>query len=168
MTLAIAHLDGTRVVLDAIRERTAPFEPDGVVQEFAALLKSYRVGTVTGDKYAGEWLTERFRAHGITYRAAGMTKSELYLACLPRLNSGTIDLLDHDKLVKQLVGLEERRGRRAAAGKRSITRRAVTTMCATPSRASRSWRVSRRRALGLRWWGNGYDTDPAFEDLPEG
>jgi hypothetical protein len=42
-------------VLDAIRERKAPFSPEGVVEEFAALIKSYRSSKLSGDKYAGEW-----------------------------------------------------------------------------------------------------------------
>src|SRR5699024_2228764 len=55
-TLAIAHRDkGGRGVLDCIRERRPPFSPEAVVQEFAETLKSYRVGIVTGDHYAGEW-----------------------------------------------------------------------------------------------------------------
>ena len=71
MTLAIAHNDAGRVVLDCVAERKAPFAPDSVVIEFSALLKSYRVTTVTGDRYAGEWPRERFHVHGITYRASG-------------------------------------------------------------------------------------------------
>jgi hypothetical protein len=31
------------VVIDALRERKPPFSPDAVVDEFAELLKSYRV-----------------------------------------------------------------------------------------------------------------------------
>ena len=50
------------------RERRPPFSPDGVVQEFAELLKSYKVRRVVGDRYAGEWPRERFRVHGIEYR----------------------------------------------------------------------------------------------------
>jgi hypothetical protein len=41
MTLAITHMQGTRVIVDLIRERRAPFSPDDVVKEFAATLKSY-------------------------------------------------------------------------------------------------------------------------------
>jgi hypothetical protein len=113
MTLAIAHEDRrrTRVVVDVLREVRAPFDPDQVVVEFAATLKPYRVTTVWGDKYAGEWPRERFRARGIQYRTADHTKSELYQALLPRLNARTIDLLDHERLVKQLCALERRTSR---------------------------------------------------------
>ena len=46
-------------------ERKAPFSPGSVVTEFAGTLKSYRISTVTGDRYAGEWPRERFQVHGI-------------------------------------------------------------------------------------------------------
>jgi hypothetical protein len=52
MTMAIAHREGDRAVLDCVRERTPPFSPEEVVAEFAALLNSYRVKTVFG--VAGE------------------------------------------------------------------------------------------------------------------
>ena len=71
MTLAIAHRDRDVAVLDAVREIKPPFSPELVVSEFAALLKSYRVNRVTGDRYAGEWPRERFRAAGIQYRPVG-------------------------------------------------------------------------------------------------
>jgi hypothetical protein len=66
---------------------------------------------VTGDRYAGEWPRERFQAHGITYQPAEMNRSELYLAFLPLLNSGRVDLLDNARMVAQFVGLERRSSR---------------------------------------------------------
>jgi hypothetical protein len=111
MTLAISHHEGNRAILDCVLERKAPFNPDAVVWEFAQTLKSYRVATVTGDRYAGEWPRERFQAHGITYQAAAPNRSELYLAFLPLLNSGRVDLLDSPRMVAQFVGLERRSSR---------------------------------------------------------
>jgi hypothetical protein len=111
MTLAISHNESGRVVVDAIGERRAPFSPDSVVSEFTELLKSYRVSVVTGDRYAGEWPRERFSAYGITYRPAEMNRSELYLAFLPLVNSGRVDLLDNARMVTQFVGLERRTAR---------------------------------------------------------
>ena len=63
--LAISHKSGDRIIIDAIREARPPFSPDAVVDDFAALLKSYRVSRVTGDRYAGEFPRELFRKHGI-------------------------------------------------------------------------------------------------------
>jgi hypothetical protein len=50
MTVAIAHREGEKVVLDCAIERKAPFSPDSFVEEFAATLKSYRISTVVGDR----------------------------------------------------------------------------------------------------------------------
>jgi hypothetical protein len=117
MTLAVAHMQGNRAILDAIRERRAPFSPDDVVKEFAATLKAYGVGAVVGDKYAAEWPRERFRVHEVEYRVSDRVKSDLYLALLPLLNSQRVELLDHPRLINQLTGLERRTSR---AGKDSI------------------------------------------------
>jgi hypothetical protein len=118
MTLAIGHLNrGARPVLDAIREVRPPFSPEAVVMEFSALLKAYRIGRVTGDRYAGEWPRERFQVHGIAYELAEMTKSQIYQALLPQLNSSKCELLDHARLIMQLAGLERRTAR---GGKDSI------------------------------------------------
>jgi hypothetical protein len=111
MTLAISHREGAKLVLDCAIERKAPFSPDSVVEEFAATLKSYRVSTVTGDRYAGEWPRERFQVHGVRYEAAELNRSELYLAFLPLVNSGRVDLLDSPRMVTQFCGLERRTAR---------------------------------------------------------
>jgi terminase large subunit-like protein len=112
MTLAIAHrgTDGT-LVLDALRERKPPFSPEDVVLEFAALLKTYRVRTIAGDRFGGEWPRERFRVVGITYELSNRSKSDLYRDMLPLLNSGKVELLDHSRLLAQLCGLERRTAR---------------------------------------------------------
>lgn len=118
MTLAIAHHNAERrVVIDAVRERRPPFSPDAVVSEFADLLKRYRVEKVHGDRYGGEWPRERFREHGIEYVTADKTKSDLYLALLPEVNAGKVEILDVDRLVAQLASLERRTAR---GGKDSV------------------------------------------------
>lgn len=88
MTLAIAHEEQGRAVLDLIREVRPPFAPSEVVADFADVLKSYGVLRVVGDRYGGEWPREQFRSHGITYEPADRTKSDLYKEVLPLLNSG--------------------------------------------------------------------------------
>jgi hypothetical protein len=55
MTLAVAHREKAGAVLDCIREVRPPFSPDDTVAGFAKLLKSYRINTVVGDRYAGAW-----------------------------------------------------------------------------------------------------------------
>ena len=64
-----------------------------------------------GDRYAGEWPREQFRKHGINYVPSEHSKSELYLNLLPLVNSRAVDLLDDDRMVRQLVGLERRTSR---------------------------------------------------------
>lgn len=111
MTMAICHSEGDRAVLDCTREVRPPFSPDAVVVGFAAVLASYGVSEATGDRYAGEWCREVFRRHGITYRVAEKTRSELFLALLPPMNSGRVVLLDDRRLVDQLAALERRTSR---------------------------------------------------------
>jgi hypothetical protein len=115
MTLAIGHSerrDGTAIeVLDLLREVRPPFSPEATVRAFAEDLRRYRVTTVHGDRYAGEWPREQFRSHGIHYRPSERAKSDLYRDTLPLINSARVELLDHPRLVGQLVGLERRTAR---------------------------------------------------------
>ena len=118
MTLAVAHRDKDgRTVLDAVRETRPPFSPESVVEEFAGLLKSYRINKVVGDRWGGEFVREPFRSHGVQYELATKTKSDFYRDVLATFNSGRIELLDHPKLIAQLCGLERRTAR---GGKDSI------------------------------------------------
>lgn len=118
-TLAIGHQDKTTglSVVDCIREIKPPFSPDAVVEQYATLLKAYGIRKVTGDRYAGEWVREPFKKHGIAYEPAAKPKSDLYRDALPLINSKKVDLLDHPKMVQQFVGLERRTAR---SGKDSI------------------------------------------------
>lgn len=111
MTLAIAHRDREVAVLDAVREIRPPFSPQSAVEEFAKLLGSYHITRVSGDRYAGEWPREQFAKCGIKYEPSDKSKSELYIDLLPLINSGRIELLNNDRLISQLVGLERRTSR---------------------------------------------------------
>lgn len=117
MTLAVAHREGDVVVLDAVRERKPPFSPEAVVAEFCDTLKSYGLRKVTGDRYGGEWPREQFRKLGVEYELAPKTRSELYQALVPTINSGKLQLLDVPNLEAQLVALERRTAR---GGRESI------------------------------------------------
>jgi hypothetical protein len=108
MTMAISHKEANIAISDAVREFKPPFSPESVVSELCALLKSYRINTVVGDKYAGQWPAERFQVHGITYSASAKPKSDLYRDFLPAVNGRRVELLDHPKMVSQLCALERR------------------------------------------------------------
>ena len=111
MTVAVAHLEGDRAILDAVREVRPPFSPETVTGDFAELLKTYRLNRVTGDRYAGEWPRERFRVHGIEYDLSQQPKSDIYRDFLPVMNSGRAELLNIPRLASQLCGLERRTAR---------------------------------------------------------
>jgi hypothetical protein len=107
MTLAVGHKEGTTVFVDALREQRPPFSPEFAIAQFVSLLKAYRVYTVEGDAYGGEFAREPLKKHGISYTVAKKAKSELYaLTLLPMLNSGRVDLLDHPRAIQQIAGLE--------------------------------------------------------------
>ena len=85
--------------------------PEAVTEEFAKIIRSYRCTKVYGDRYGGEWPREQFRKHGVNYELSDKTKSDLYRDLLPLINSGAVDLLEHDRLVTQLTSLERRTAR---------------------------------------------------------
>jgi hypothetical protein len=72
------------------------------------LLKSYRVPKIQGDRYGSSWPVEQFSKFGIIYEQAARPKNELYQAALALINSGRIELLDHQRLTNQLTSLERR------------------------------------------------------------
>lgn len=111
MTLAIAHEEDETAVLDLVRDVRPPFSPADVVARFCETLKQYGIHEVTGDRYGGEFCREPFRQHGIDYTLAEKSKSDLYAELLPTINSEQCELLDHPKLVAQIVGLERRTSR---------------------------------------------------------
>ena len=107
-TLAIAHKENQTAVLDLVRETRPPFSPEGVISNYAAPLRDYRVFTVTGDRYAGEFPREQFSKHGVTYEPSELTKSEIYKAALPMINSRAAALIENPTLQRQFLGLERR------------------------------------------------------------
>jgi hypothetical protein len=110
-TLAIAHKEGNTVILDLVREIRPPFSPEQATEEFAGIARRYRVTKIFGDRYGGEWPRERFRVHYCNYELIDQTKSALYQALLPIINSAGARLLDHDRMLHQLVSLERHTGR---------------------------------------------------------
>lgn len=119
-TLAVAHKAERRgrIILDLLREKKPPFKPSLVVEEFSQILKEYEVSQIVCDNYAGEWVTSSFRDHGIMVENSKLSASEIYLAALPLFSNSSVELLDSQRLVSQLRGLERRT---RAGGKDLIT-----------------------------------------------
>ena len=109
-SIAIAHRDGEHVIIDLVRGVTGPFDPKQVTEEYAALCKQYRIGTVTGDRYAKEWVQTAWRNTGVSYVQAELTASELYLEAQPVFNRGLIELPPDPILIRELKLLERRPG----------------------------------------------------------
>jgi hypothetical protein len=113
--LAIGHYEAKKAVLDVLREIPAPHSPQHACNEFAAILKGFHVHEVTGDRFAASFVQERLERTGISYRGCEYSRSQLYVQLLPHLTSGTIVLLDNEKMAKQFAGLVRSPGRNADA-----------------------------------------------------
>jgi hypothetical protein len=99
-------------VLDLARAWSPPFNPGGVITEITEdILPRYNNLTVIfGDRYAPGFVAEHFRAKGIRYEPSQLDRSQLYLELLPLVNSRQVVLLDLPDLMRELRGLERRRG----------------------------------------------------------
>jgi hypothetical protein len=109
--ICIAHREAGIYVIDVVRARTGPFDPENVTKEFAALCRDYRIGSVTGDRYAAEWVTSMWRKQAINYQASELTASELYLEALPLFTRALVSLPEHRPLIRELMLLERSTGR---------------------------------------------------------
>jgi hypothetical protein len=92
----------------AVRPYRPPLDPAVAVADIAKTLQPYKVTTVVGDNYAGEWPVTVFRNHGIKYVASEKTRSEIYLETGPLLAQGIARLIDVPRLTSQLRQLETR------------------------------------------------------------
>ena len=108
-TLSIGHREKDVAVIDLVMGRKG--NPAQITEEFSEVLKRYGINTVTGDKYAGAWVVERFKDHGITYQATAPARSELYLALGLAARAGQLELPPCETLAAQLVALERRTSR---------------------------------------------------------
>jgi hypothetical protein len=108
--LADAVQSGRMTILRAVRVWNPPFSPAQVIDEVVAYTQAQRVAEITGDNWSGQLLRELFEQRRVAYRVSEWTKADLYLRFLPMVNSGTVRLLDHPELLRQLRGLERRRG----------------------------------------------------------
>jgi len=108
MVLSIAHREGERVIQDLVVHAQPPFVPDDVVSRFCDSLKIFGLSSVTGDRYAAEWVSASFAKHGVSYHASTKDKSALYIEALPLFTTDRVELLDLPKLATELRLLERR------------------------------------------------------------
>lgn len=160
-TVGVAHQDGDHAVLDVVQAWKPPFNPTGVMAEAAELIRRYgRVETV-GDRFAAGFVVEGFRANGITYRPSEKDRSAIYLELLPAVNSGRAVLLDDPDLLRELRGLERRRGtsgrdrvdhRAGAHDDRSNAAAGALLLVATPAPKAYMKPMTWRGDAGTRWY----------------
>ncbi len=110
-TVSIAHSEAERCIVDVVRGRVPPFDPQQVTREFAALAKEYRCFEVTGDNYAAQWVEQAWRDTGLSYRRSEHPRSDIYQNALPLFTRGIFSLPDHGRLLKELRLLERRTSR---------------------------------------------------------
>jgi hypothetical protein len=111
--VALGRRHEGRLIIDAVRGQHVPhgahsFDPMAATKQFAELCKEYRVGTVVGDNFSGEWVAGAWKKHGISYLKSPLPKSQIYLEVLPLFTRGLVSLPDHPRLIKQLRLLERR------------------------------------------------------------
>jgi hypothetical protein len=108
-TAAVSHADKeNHIILDALLEIKAPFDPDVAVKQVADLIKSYGLNACTGDKYAAQFVVSLFAKNGVSYRHSERDRSKIYGDVLACFTSGRARLLDTPKnrLVVQFAGLQ--------------------------------------------------------------
>jgi hypothetical protein len=103
--------DGAFYVIDVLRGTAPPFNPDEVVNQYAELLKQYRLHSIVGDSYSAGWVSSSFARAGIKYQRSELNKSALYLEALPQFSRQAIALPNHRKLLRELRLLERRTSR---------------------------------------------------------
>lgn len=107
---AVAHVEGDVVRLDALRVWKPSFNPSVPLAESAALFTQYGIREVSGDRFAAGFVVEGYRQHAITYTGSDRDTSATYLELLPLVNAGRVRLLDIPEMLRELRGLERRRG----------------------------------------------------------
>jgi Terminase large subunit, T4likevirus-type, N-terminal len=116
MAMAIAHLEDLTdendepigqdvAVIDYVAEVQPPFQTNLVAAQFAQAMGRYGLRDAVMDRVAYGWCGQRFNELGVRLTYA-KTKTEIYLAALPLLGSGSIHLLDIPRLKSQILNLK--------------------------------------------------------------
>lgn len=110
-SVAIAHKEGDRVIVDALRFWKSPHDPVVVAGEVAEFLKSYKLASATADQYGAEITKSVYAEAGVSLMPSELNRSELYLALQPVFSAGRIEIPAEPRLRTELLGLERRTGR---------------------------------------------------------
>jgi len=111
---AIAHRQGDNYVLDRLetwRGKESPLNSDAVLDEIAAIAKTYRVPFVVSDQYAVVPLGDALRRRGVVLKGQPLSnelKADMFASLKRAINLGQAQLLDDPSLVSELVHLELR------------------------------------------------------------
>jgi len=105
-TMSIAHREGELIVVDGVWGRHG--SPASIAEEFAGIMRAYRITRARGDRYAGRWPADEFRKHGVEYMASDRDRSALYVDFAARINSGAVILPPCQKMQRQFANLERR------------------------------------------------------------
>jgi hypothetical protein len=108
---AVSHVDGDRVIVDAVRRWPSPHDPAVVAAQVGEFLSGYGLDTASGDQYGAELARAVYRAAGVTLTAAPDSRSDTYLKLLPLMTTGRLELPPDPHLRRELLGLERRTGR---------------------------------------------------------
>lgn len=111
----VAHVDGSKIVIDALRGWKAMTDGKRITPEDAAektmdLFEKFQVREVLCDQYGAGYNENRFSLKGYKFEKVKLNKSDLFLSAIPLLNDGDVELLDEEISVRQLKSLERKRG----------------------------------------------------------
>lgn len=112
----VAHLNGNKIVLDALCAWKATTDgrrvtPDDAAAESMELFRKYRVKDVMADRVAAGYIEHKFTGlREFKYEYCPLSKSDLYLNAIPIVNDGSVELLDDETTNKQIKGLIRQRG----------------------------------------------------------
>jgi hypothetical protein len=106
-TMAIGHKEGERIFIDATREIQPPFSPEAVIDEFAALLKCYRISKASGIVMPASFPVSNSES-AASNTDAQIKPSPICFAMCFHCSIARIVLPKSERLVNQLCGLERR------------------------------------------------------------
>jgi hypothetical protein len=158
-TAAVASRDGDIGILHCVVEIPAPADPVQATATVAAMLKSYGISEVFGDRYSVGFVASELARYGLTLQHTGKSRSDLYRELLPSLRSRRVRLLHHERAISQFAALERRA--LPAGGERidhpsygnakddlsNAISGALVTLDATPSRADNWIEYLRRECV---------------------